>query len=184
MTGNSGIERGVAVARRKAKGKEMAEKKRRSRKQDRAGVASGQDCELCYEKRTGRSNAAVLRALSLGILMFAFQSLNVCWAQNKADEPAFPFTKSIFRWDYSCPTGVNCTFSCPGQATAAADHLSKLRLYLGTISIDGGQAVPAVFYEFSTREFPHASGFGIGSGLSILSCRALGMVLDHSGPPK
>jgi len=104
------------------------------------------------------------RTLSLGTLMFAFLSLSVCWAQNKADEPpAFPFTKPIFRWDYTCPTGVNCTFACPGQATAA-DHLSKSRLYLGTISIDGGQTVPAIFYEFATREFPHASGFSIGSG--------------------
>ena len=123
------------------------------------------------------------RTLSLGMLMFAFLSSNACWAQNKADEPAFPFTKSIFRWDYSCPAGINCTFACPGQA-AAADHLSRLHLYLGTISIDGGQTVPAIFYEFSTREFPHASGFSIGSGLSILSCRALGMTLDYSGPSK
>ena len=124
------------------------------------------------------------RTLSLGTLIFAFLSLNVCWAQNKADEPpAFPFTKPIFRWDYTCPTGVNCSFACPGQATAA-DHLSKLRLYLGAISIDGAQAVPAIFYEFSTREFPHASGFSIGSGISILSCRALGMALENSGPAK
>ena len=43
------------------------------------------------------------RALSVGMLTFAF--LNVCWAQNKTEEPAFPFTKSIYRWDYSCPTG-------------------------------------------------------------------------------
>jgi hypothetical protein len=137
-----------------------------------------------FEQRIMAEEAWMSRTLSLGMLTFAFLSLNVCWAQNKTDEPAFPFTKSIFRWDYSCPTGFNCTFSCPGQATAAADHLSRLRLYLGAISIDGGQAVPAVFYEFSSREFPHASGFGIGSGLSILSCRALGMVLDYSGPPK
>ena len=124
----------------------------------------------------------MLRTLSLGTLMFAFLSLSVCWAQNKADEPPpFPFTKPIFRWDYTCPTGVNCTFACPGQATAA-DHLSKSRLYLGTISIDGGQTVPANFYDFATREFPHASGFSIGSGLSILSCRALGLALDYSGP--
>jgi hypothetical protein len=123
------------------------------------------------------------RTLSLGMLIFAFV-LNVCWAQNEADKPGFPFTKSIFRWEYSCPTGaINCTFSCPGGQTmaAVADHLIKLRLYLGTISMDGGQTVPAVFYEFSTREFSHASGFSLGWGLS---CRTLGMTLDYSGPPK
>jgi hypothetical protein len=126
------------------------------------------------------------RTLSLGMLMFIFLSLNVCWAQNKADEPAFPFTKSIFRWDYSCPTATNCSFTCPGpgQQAGTADHLSRLRLYLGTISIDGGPTVPAIFYEFSSREYPHASGFSIGSGISILSCRALGMTLDYSGPSK
>ena len=32
------------------------------------------------------------RTLSLGTLVFAFLSLNECWAQDKADEPAFPFT--------------------------------------------------------------------------------------------
>jgi hypothetical protein len=122
------------------------------------------------------------RTLSLVTLIFAFLSLNVCWAQNKADEPAFPFTKSIFRWDYSCPTEINCSFACPGQ-TIIADRLSKLRLYLGSMSIEGGLTVPAIFYEFSTREFPHASGFSIGSG-AVLSCRALGMVLDYSGALK
>jgi len=103
--------------------------------------------------------------------------------QGKADEPAFPFTKSIFRWDYSCPAGNVCSFACPGQA-GVVGHLFKLRLYLGTISIDGNQTAPALFYEYSTREFPQASGFSIGGGLSILSCHVSGMALDYSGPPK
>jgi hypothetical protein len=94
------------------------------------------------------------RTLSLGTLVFAFLSLNVCWAQNKADEPpAFPYTKPIFQWDYTCPNGVNCSFACPGQATAA-DHLSKLRLYLGAISIDGGQAVPLSSTNSQQENFP------------------------------
>ena len=121
------------------------------------------------------------RTLSLGTLLFAFLSLNVCWAQDKAVEPAFPFTKSIFRWDYSCPTGIGCSFACPGQS---ASHLIKLRLYLGTMSIDGSQAAPALFYEYSTREFPHSTGFSIGSCLSNLSCHVIGMALDYSGPSK
>ena len=103
--------------------------------------------------------------------------------QGKADEPAFPFTKSIFRWDYSCPAGLGCTFACPGQA-GSLGHLIKLRLYLGAISIDGSQTAPALFYEYSTREFPQASGFSIGSGLSNLSCHVNGMTLDYSGPSK
>jgi hypothetical protein len=123
------------------------------------------------------------RTPSLAVLAYVFLSLNVCWAQNKADEPPFPFTKSIFRWDYSCPTGINCSFDCPG-VNAAMDPSSKLRLYLGAVSIDGGQTVPAIFYEFSARGVPNASGFSIGSGLTTLSCRILGMTLDYSGPSK
>ena len=119
----------------------------------------------------------------LGALLFAFLSLDVCCAQSRADEPAFPFTKSIFRWDYSCPPGLGCSFVCPGQA-ANIGHVIKLHLYLGAISIDGSQTAPALFYEYSTREFPQASGFSIGSGLSNLSCHVNGMTLDYSGPPK
>jgi hypothetical protein len=122
------------------------------------------------------------RTLSLGTLLFAFLSLNVCLAQNKADEPTFPFTKSIFRWDYSCPAGFGCSFVCPGLGGAA--HVINLRIYLGAISIDGSQTSPALFYEFSTREFPHSMGFGIGSSLSILSCQVNGMALNYSGPSK
>jgi hypothetical protein len=135
------------------------------------------------QKIRSSKEAWMSRTLSLGTLVFAFLSLNVCWAQNKADEPAFPFTKTIFRWDYSCPSGTSCSFACPGQA-GSTDHLIKLRLTLEAISIDGGQAVPAIFYEFTTKEYPHASGFSIGSGLTILSCRVLGMGLDFSGASK
>ena len=132
---------------------------------------------------TDAGEAWMSRTLSLGALLFAFVSLDVCWAQNKADEPAFPFTKSIFRWEYSCPAGLGCSFACPGEA-GAVGHLVKLRLHLGAISIDGSQTAPALFYEYSTREIPHASGFSIGSGLSNLSCRVNGMTLDYSGPSK
>ena len=60
----------------------------------------------------------------------------------------------------------------------------KLRLYLAAMSIDGSQTVPAIFYEYSTRELPQASGFSIGSSLSNLSCYVQGMALDYSGPLK
>jgi len=123
------------------------------------------------------------RTLSLVTLLFAFLSLNECWAQSKGNEPAFPFTKSIFRWDYSCPGVIGCSFACPGQA-GVVGHLIKLRLYLGTISIDGSQITPALFYEYSSKEFSQASGFSIGSGLSNLSCHVNGMALDYSGPSK
>jgi hypothetical protein len=125
------------------------------------------------------------RAVFLGVLLFAGPFLSMSWAQNKTEPaqtgPPFPFTKTIFQWDYSCPAGIGCSFVCPG---GDASHVIKLSLYLGTVSFDGSQNAPAVFYEFVTREFPHASGFSISARLSNLSCQVNGMMLDYSGPPK
>ena len=126
------------------------------------------------------------RALFLGTLPFAGPFLSMSWAQNKTEptqtEPRFPFTKTTFQWDYSCPVGKTCSFACPpgGEAT----HVIKLRLYLGTVLFDTSQNAPAVFYEFNTREYPHASGFSINPGLTTLSCQVNGMTLDYSGQPK
>jgi hypothetical protein len=127
----------------------------------------------------------MLRALSLGTTVLAFVSASMAWAQSGADDPAFPFSKWTIRWDYSCPSGTSCSFVCPAAGeTGLTSHVLKLRLFLGTISADGGQAVPALFYEFNTREYPHGSGFSIGSGLTTLSCQVNGMTLDYSGRPK
>jgi hypothetical protein len=41
-----------------------------------------------------------------------------------------------------------------------------------------------VFYDFSTVEIPHSSGFIIGVGLGALSCQVNGLTLDYAGPPK
>jgi hypothetical protein len=119
------------------------------------------------------------RALFLGTLLFAGPFLNMSWAQNKT-EPTFPFTKTTFQWEYSCPGGAACSFICPGEEGI---QVIKLSLYLGTVSFDGSQNAPAVFYEFNTRGFPHAS-FSISTGLSSLSCQVNGMTLDYSGSPK
>ena len=35
-----------------------------------------------------------------------------------------------FEWDYSCPTGRACSFSCPGSGGASS--VTKLSIYLGT----------------------------------------------------
>jgi hypothetical protein len=119
---------------------------------------------------------------SLGAV-FVCLSLSMAWAEDKPDEPAFPFSKWTFRWDYSCPTAAACSFICPTGGTGLTSHIIKLRVYLGTISVDS-QSAPALFYEFSTREFLHGSGFKIGSGLTTLACEVHGMILDDSGPPK
>jgi hypothetical protein len=130
------------------------------------------------------------RALFLGTLLFAGLFLSTSWAQkswaqNKAEPtqtgPHFPFTKTIFQWDYSCLGGVACSFVCPG---GEGTQVIKLRLYLGTVSIDGSQTIPAVFYEFNSRQFPQGSGFSMSTGLAALSCQVSGMTLDYYGPPK
>ena len=135
------------------------------------------------------------RALLLGTLLFAGLFLGMCcaqnsWAQNSSAQdkteptrtgPPFPFTKTTFQWDYSCPAGIGCSFVCPGGESS---HVLKLSLYLGTVSFDGSENAPALFYEFVTREFPHASGFSISAKLSNLSCQINGMTLDYSGLPK
>ena len=126
------------------------------------------------------------RAVFFGTLLFVWPFLSMSWAQNKAQPteagPPYPATsKMTFQWDYSCPGGRDCSFICPG---GGGSHVIKLRMYLGTIPVDNSQNAPAVFYDFSTIEIPHANGFIISAGLSTLACQVNGMTLDYSGPPK
>jgi hypothetical protein len=119
------------------------------------------------------------------ILIFACQLITPLWAQERAPSTAAPpypdGSKITVQWDYSCPGGKACTFSCPGRGAAA--HVTKLTIYLGTTSF-GSQDAPAVFYEFSTTEIPRGTGFTIAAGLSALSCQVNGMTLDYAGPSK
>jgi hypothetical protein len=127
----------------------------------------------------------MLRPLRLGTLVCASSLLSISWAQNKIEStqtgPPFPFAATVYQWDYSCPNGISCSFICPG---GEAGHVIKLSLFLGTVPFEGGQSARAVFYEYTTREFPHASGFGISGGLNTLTCQISGMTLDYSGSPK
>jgi hypothetical protein len=125
------------------------------------------------------------RALFVGTLLFVGPCLSMSWAQNKTEPPQpgppFPNGSNItFQWDYSCPSGKDCSFICPG---GGASHATKLTIYLGTIPV-GSTQDPAVFYDFSTREISRANGFTISAGLGTLSCQVNGMSLDYSGPPK
>ena len=126
------------------------------------------------------------RAFFFGTLLFVGTFLSMSWAQNKIeptqlDQPSRPDQNIAFQWNYSCLSGKDCSFSCPGSG--GASHVTKLIIYLGTIPVGSNQD-PAVFYEFSTREIPRANGFSISAGLSTLSCQVNGMTLDYSGPPK
>jgi hypothetical protein len=125
----------------------------------------------------------------LGTLLFVSPFLSMSWAQNKTGPiettPPLPGTlQKTFQWDCTCPGGRACSFICQGRGGASASHVIKLNRYLGTIPFDSNQNTPAVFYDFSTIEIPHASGFIISVGLSTLACQVNGMTLDYSGPPK
>lgn len=126
----------------------------------------------------------MLRALILATVLLA--SLNSSWAQetdaaNKAN-PHYPSDSQItFQWNYSCPTSRGCAFSCPGSG--GASHVTKLEVYLGTLPVGDNQRVPAIFYNFSTIEFPRANGFSISTGIGTISCQVNEMLLDYSGPP-
>jgi hypothetical protein len=94
--------------------------------------------------------------------------------------PAYPSRLEIaFEWQYSCPNGKGCSFSCPGSG--GASNVTKLGIYLGAIPLNSTQRAAGVFYEFSTAQIPHANGFAITTGISTLSCQVQGMNLDFSG---
>jgi hypothetical protein len=95
--------------------------------------------------------------------------------------PSYPSGLEIaFEWQYSCPSGRGCSFSCPGSGGASS--VTKLSIYLGAISLHGTDHAAGVFYEFSTMQIPRANGFALTTGISTLSCQVQGMNLDFSGP--
>jgi hypothetical protein len=59
-----------------------------------------------------------------------------------------------------------------------------LDIYLGTLPLNGDQQerAAAIFYDFSSREFPRSAGFAISTGINSLSCQVNGMTLNYSGP--
>jgi len=121
-------------------------------------------------------------------------------AGTQAAEPVAPGpVDADLEWIYSCPSSQGCAFSCPtgaGGALAAtggtmaatggamaATHVTKLTIQLRRLRIDNEQA-QAIFYDYSTMEFPSGSGFAISTGLGALSCQVNGMTLDYFGPPR
>jgi hypothetical protein len=100
---------------------------------------------------------------------------------NKAatESPRLGGLDVAFEWQYSCPNGRGCSFSCPGSGGATS--VTKLSLYLGAIALSGTEQAAGVFYEFSTMQIPRANGFALTTGISTLSCQVQGMNLDYSG---
>ena len=130
-------------------------------------------------------------ALILGTLLFA--TLNSSWAQDTGvvttgkPNPLYPGESEItFQWSYTCPSDRPCTFICRGAGGGGgSDHVIRLDIYLGTLPLNSVQQerAAAIFYDFSSREFPHSAGFAISTGINSLSCQVNGMILNYSGPP-
>ncbi len=139
--------------------------------------------------RQRRFSANWSRALLLGTLLFA--TLNSPRAQDTGalptvkTNPAYPAESEItFQWNYVCPIDRPCTFVCRGAGGGGgSDHVTRLDIYLGTLPLSADQPrAAAIFYDFSSREFPHSAGFAISTGINSLSCQINGMNLVYSGP--
>jgi hypothetical protein len=83
-----------------------------------------------------------------------------------------------YEWQYSCPDGRGCSFTCPGSG--GATNVTKLSMYLGSIPIARIEHSAGVFYEFSTMHVPQGNGFAITTGISTISCQVQGE-LDGRG---
>jgi hypothetical protein len=138
----------------------------------------------------GKISANWSGALVLATLLFA--TLNPSWAEDTGavtnkPNPLYPDEAEItFQWNYACPENRPCTFVCRGAGGGGgSDHVTRLDIYLGTLPLNGVQQerAAAIFYDFSSREFPHSSGFAISTGINSLSCQVNGLILTHSGPP-
>jgi hypothetical protein len=139
----------------------------------------------------GKFSATWPRALVLGTSLFA--TLNSSWAQDTGvvssgkPNPLYPNEAEItFQWNYECPSNRPCTFTYRGAGGGGgSDHVTRLDIYLGTLPLNGVQQerAAAIFYDFSSREFPNSAGFAISTGINSLSCQVNGLILKYSGPP-
>jgi hypothetical protein len=137
---------------------------------------------MCISARTSRR----LHLVTLGLVLLAGSPLAL-WAQDRnrvESGPRYPSASEItFEWDYSCPSRGVCSFACSGSA--GISRVDKLTIYLGTIPLGRAEHAGALFYDFSSQDFPRGNGFEITTGIGgSLSCQVRGMTLDYSGPPK
>jgi hypothetical protein len=117
----------------------------------------------------------------VALLIGSVTSLRAEDGKSVSAEPSHPSGLEIaFEWQYSCPNGRGCSFSCPGSG--GASNVTKLSIYLGAIALHSTDQAAGVFYEFSTMQIPRANGFALTTGISTLSCQVQGMNLDFSGP--
>jgi hypothetical protein len=101
------------------------------------------------------------RAFMLGTLLFATphssSAQDASAPPTGKPNPLYPDEAEItFQWNYECPTNRPCTFVCHGAGGAgggvevegglrnvgggAADHVTRLDIYLGTLPLNGSCA--------------------------------------------
>lgn len=85
-----------------------------------------------------------------------------------------------YEWQYSCPEGKGCSFTCPGSG--GATNVTKLNIFLGSLPVTKVESSAGIFYDFSSLHVPQGNGFAITTGISTLSCQVQGMHLDYAGP--
>jgi hypothetical protein len=85
-----------------------------------------------------------------------------------------------YEWQYSCPEGKGCSFTCPGSG--GATNVTKLNIFLGSLPVAKVENSAGIFYDFSSLHVPQGNGFAITTGISTLSCQVQGMRLDYAGP--
>src|ERR1700752_1029436 len=129
----------------------------------------------------GRS--VMWRTLILGTL-FAAVLVNPLRAQDKTGPnvsgPTYPGGSEItYQWDYSCPSGGECSFT---WGSGGGSQVTKLGIYLGAMPVGTNQKNSTLFYEFTTRELRRGSGFSVNAGLSTLQCQVNGLTVDYLAP--
>ena len=64
----------------------------------------------------------------------------------------------------------------PGSG--GANNVTKLSIFLGSVSIGKNANSAGIFYEFTSTQTLRGSGFAVTTGIGTLACQVQGMTLD------
>lgn len=116
------------------------------------------------------------RFLALLVAMVAWDPAVPVWAQDNK-RPIYPKGfEATSEWQYSCPDGKGCSFSCPGSG--GANNVTRLSIFLGSVPIGKNGNSAGIFYTFTGTQTLRGSGFAVTTGIGVLACQVQGMTLD------
>ena len=103
--------------------------------------------------------------VALGLVLLAGTPLALrAQDENRAESLRYPSASEItIEWDYSCPSRGVCSFVCTGMP--GVSRVDKLIIYIGTIPLGRAEHAGAIFYDFSSQDFPRGNGFQINTGI-------------------